>query len=245
MDSQRWRAITEWPLIIAAVLFLAAYAWEVIGDLRPPWSTVTEAVIWLTWLTFLIDYVVRLSLAAPGTRARWFARHLFDFLVVVLPMLRPLRILRLVTLLSVLQRTAGSAIRSRIALYAGSAATLLVLVASLAVLDAERGQPGATIKDFWDALWWAFVTITTVGYGDLSPVTADGRLIAVGLMLGGIALIGVITATFASWIVEQVETADEAKTATVGHLRDLEAKIDELQRTVLALHSRGDAVPRE
>jgi voltage-gated potassium channel len=242
MNPQRWRRLTEWPLLIAAVLFLAAYAWEVIANLRPPWSDVAEAVIWITWLTFLVDYIVRLVMTEPGGRLRWFTRHIFDFLVVVLPMLRPLRVLRLVTLLSVLQRTAGNAIRSRIALYAGSAASILIFVAALAVLDSERSVPGATIDNFGDALWWAFVTITTVGYGDFIPVSGEGRLIAVGLMIGGIALLGVVTATFASWIVEQVETADEAKTATVGHLRVLESKIDELQSLLIETRA-GAASP--
>jgi voltage-gated potassium channel len=229
MNPQRWRGLTEWPLVMASALFLLAYAWEVIANLEPPWSNLAEVVIWISWVLFLIDYVVRFAIAGRGQRWKWFYSHILDLLVVVLPMLRPLRVLRLVTLLSVLQRTAGAAIRSRIVIYAGCAGTLLVFVAALAVLDAERGQPGSTIKTFWDALWWAFVTITTVGYGDFTPVSATGRLIAVGLMIGGIALLGVITATFASWIVQQVETADEERTATVGHLRALEAKIDELQ----------------
>jgi len=237
LTSQHWRALTEWPLILAAVLFLAAYAWEVIANLQPPWSNLAEAVIWLSWAMFLIDYVVRFALAGRGHRWRWFYTHVFDLAIVVLPMLRPLRVLRLVTLLSVLQRTAGAAIRSRIAVYAGSAACLLVFVAALAVLDAERSAPGSSIKTFGDALWWAFVTITTVGYGDFTPVSPTGRLIAVGLMIGGIALLGVITATFASWIVQQVESADEERTATVGHLRALEAKIDQLQEML----SRPDA----
>ncbi|WP_237358201.1 potassium channel family protein [Rathayibacter tritici] len=61
-------------------------------------------------------------------------------------------------------------------------------MASLAVLDAERDTPGALITTFDQALWWAFVTITTVGYGDLYPVTGTGRFIAAGIMLGGIAM---------------------------------------------------------
>ena len=62
----------------------------------------------------------------------------------------------------------------------------------------------STITDFGTALWWAFVTVTTVGYGDFSPVTFQGKIIAVVLMFTGIALIGIVTATLASWIVDQV-----------------------------------------
>ena len=64
---------------------------------------------------------------------------------------------------------------------------MLIWVASLAILDAERGKPGANIETFGEAVWWAFVTITTVGYGDFYPVTAHGRFVAVLLMAGGVA----------------------------------------------------------
>lgn len=223
--------------MVASVLFLFAYAWQVIGNLTGTPNAIAEATLWLTWGLFLVDYIVNLVLTPQDQRWRWFYTHLFELVIVVLPMLRPLRILRLVTLLSVLERTAGSAIRGRIAMYVSSAATLLVFVAALAVLDSERGT-ASHIQTFWDALWWAFVTITTVGYGDLAPITTQGRLIAVGLMLGGIALLGIVTATLASWIVEKVATHDAAKeAATVGHIRQLESKIDQLG----ALLERGNS----
>ena len=200
MTLSRWKRLTEWPLASAAVVFLAAYAWSVIGNLQGPRATLTDWAMNLIWVLFLADYIVSLTLAKP--RGRWFIRHLYELLIVVLPVLRPLRLLRLVTLIAVLHRTAGSALRSRITLYVGGSATLLVLVAGLAVLDAEQNAQGSNIRTFGDALWWAFVTITTVGYGDYFPITFVGRLIAVGLMIAGIALIGSVTATFASWFIE-------------------------------------------
>jgi voltage-gated potassium channel len=114
-------------------------------------------------------------------------------------------------------------------------------MASLTVLNVERGEPGADINTFWKSLWWAFETVTTVGYGDEIPATGVGRILAVVLMIGGVTLLGVITATFASWIVSQVGQAEEEATATVGHLRVLEAKIESLEgmlREVLADRDR-------
>jgi voltage-gated potassium channel len=237
MTQQRWRQLTEWPLAAVALIFLIVYAWEIIADLSGPTADVVERVIWVTWLIFLVDYVVNLVLAKE--RWRWFYRHIFDLLVVVLPMLRPLRLLRLVTLLTILNRTAGSAFRGRVVIYVASGSALLVFVASLGVLDAERGVEGSSITTFGDALWWAFVTITTVGYGDYFPVTVEGRLIAVGLMLGGIALLGVVTATIASWIVEKVARREEDDAAaTRRDLRALSAQIAQLQSTLEA-QARG------
>jgi voltage-gated potassium channel len=231
MNQERWQQVTGIPLTIAAVVFLVAYAWQVIGNLAGSAGAAAELIITATWAVFVLDYVVNLALAPR--RWAWFRSHIFDLLVVALPLLRPLRLIRLVTLLSVFQRTAGAAFRDRVVMYVIGASALLVFVASLAVLDAERPAPGATITTFGDALWWAFVTITTVGYGDLAPVTGMGRLIAGGLMLGGVALLGVVTATLASWIVEQVaKQEDDAQAATRGQIRSLTRQIEKLQETV-------------
>lgn len=205
----RWRTVTEWPLAAAAVSFLAAYAWSVIGNLRGRDALPIDILMWAIWGVFAIDYVVSLALANP--RRRWVLRHLHELAIVVLPVLRPLRLLRLVTLIRTLHRTAGFALRGQVTIYVAVAASLLVVIAGLAVLDAEQNAPGANISTIGDALWWAFVTITTVGYGDYFPITATGRLIAVGLMISGIALIGSVTATFASWFVEQIQKGPDAQ----------------------------------
>jgi voltage-gated potassium channel len=194
-----------------AVVFVVLYAVSVIGNLQGRDAVPIEVALVAVWAAFAIDYVVCLVLAEP--RRRWFVRHLHELAIVVLPFLRPLRLLRLITVVTVLQRAAGWAFRGRVTLYVVASATLLVLIAGLAVLDAEQNAEGANITTFADAIWWAFVTITTVGYGDFYPVTAAGRLIAVGLMIAGIALIGSVTATFASWFVEQIGRAQRREDA--------------------------------
>ena len=79
-----------------------------------------------------------------------------------------------------------------------------VFFLALATLQAERGAPGANIDTFGDAIWWAIVTIATVGYGDLYPVTPAGRFYAVLLMAGGIAIVGTASATIISYLNERV-----------------------------------------
>lgn len=209
MTLARWNRLSEWPLTVAAVVFLIAYAVTVLGHLRPPVDVIPEAVMTATWIAFAIDYVVSLALAKP--RGRWFLRHLPDLVVVALPVLRPLRLLRLVRLAGHVHRAAGPAFRGRVTAYIAFSATLLVLIAGLGVLDAEQDAPGANILTFGDAIWWAFVTITTVGYGDYYPVTVLGRLVAAGLMLSGIALLGSVTATLASWFVERIRDAKDSQ----------------------------------
>jgi hypothetical protein len=95
------------------------------------------------------------------------------------------------------------------------------------------GTVGATFWTFPSLRrgWWAVATLTTVGYGDHFPVTAPGRFIAVLLMIGGICLIGVATATVAHWIITEVAKADNAhQAATVAHVEELRAEIRALQQ---------------
>ena len=113
-----------------------------------------------------------------------------------------------------------------------------MFVASLAVLDAERGADAATIRTFGDALWWATTTVTTVGYGDLFPVTTEGRWVAAGLMLAGIALIGVVTATVASWLLERVRDIEEESGAATQ--RDVVALAAEVAQLRAELARRRD-----
>lgn len=206
---ERWEQAGDWPLTAIALIFLAAWSWPVIDPHLPdPWPGICNDVTWFAWAVFVLDYLVRLALTRD---TRGFVRsNLLDLAVVVLPVFRPLRVLRLVKLLSVLNRHAGTSLRGRAALYVGLATPLVLFVGSVAVLQSERGAPGSNIESFGEALWWAVVTITTAGYGDHYPVTFAGRVVAVGMMLCGIALLGVVTAYLASWLIQGV-VEDEAE----------------------------------
>ena len=207
LTQAHWRHYTDIPLTVAAAIFLIAYAWEVIADLQPPDDLIAETIMWIIWGFFVVDFVVNLVLA--NRRVHWFFTHFLDFLIVALPALRPLRLLRLVTLLKFLNRGAGRALRGRVITYAVGAALILVFVAALAELDVERHAVGSHIHTMGDALWWACVTIASVGYGDITPVTLEGRLIAVGVMAAGIALIGTVAATFASFFIDRVAVTNK------------------------------------
>lgn len=202
MDQARWQQIVESPLNVAALVFLITYSWRVIGDLQGAAAAIANAVVFATWLVFLVNYLANLALSAD--RKAWFTGHVFELLVVVLPVLRPLRLLRYVRLRQ-FERTVGDAFRSRVSVYLAATIVLLVHMATLSVLDMERSAPGANITTFGDGLWWSLVTVTSVGYGDFYPVTLQGRIIAAGLMLCGIGMLGLVTAALASWIVERIE----------------------------------------
>jgi voltage-gated potassium channel len=87
---------------------------------------------------------------------------------------------------------------------------VLNLIAAAMVLEFEGGNLDANIASYPDALWWAVTTISTVGYGDRFPMSSPGRAVAVVLMIAGIAMFGVITATSAAYFVEQQAGEDTA-----------------------------------
>ena len=226
----RWERLTEWPLTAAALLFLVAYAAPIVDPDEDQWLTAAcRTAVWVTWAMFAADFIVRVVLAER--RERYVLRHWLDVLIIALPLLRPLRLLRLVTLLKVLNRRATHGLRGRVAIYVAGGSALLAFCGALAVLSAERGR-GGNIASFGDAMWWAVTTMTTVGYGDRYPVTAQGRWVAVALMLSGIALLGVVTATLATWLVEHVTAVEQEQTV------DLQVQLDEVRAQLAEVLSR-------
>jgi voltage-gated potassium channel len=82
------------------------------------------------------------------------------------------------------------------------ASIFVAYISAVQITITERAVEGSNIKNFGDGLWWAITTVTTVGYGDRYPTTTEGRLLAVALMIMGISLMGVITASVAAWFVK-------------------------------------------
>ncbi len=178
--------------------------------------------------------VVRLWLAPD--RWRFFKANIPDLIIVAVPMLRPLRILRSVRLLRLLRlarlaafavegiHEARSILRRRGLSWVLLIVAALVLVAAALVLNFEQDAPNGNISSYPDALWWAVTTITTVGYGDRFPLSPAGRGVAVVLMVAGIAMFGIVTASIAAYFVEQRAEQDLA-----GRLDQILERLDRLE----------------
>jgi voltage-gated potassium channel len=193
----------EIPLLLLAGAFLVAYAWPVLDPrLEPDLRSFFGVVSWSIWAAFAIDFGARLWLA--DDRVGYARRHWYDVGLIALPVLRPLRLLRLLALARLLNRSAARSLVGRVTTYVLGTAVMAVGLGAVAVLDAERDAPRANIETFGDALWWSTTTVTTVGYGDRYPVTTEGRFLAVALMLVGIATVGAVTASIATWMIAQV-----------------------------------------
>ncbi|MGW5850613.1 potassium channel family protein [Streptomyces sp. NPDC055254] len=229
-----WERRSQTPLLVLAVAFAVAYAVPiVVPDAQASVHKACTVVEWVVWGAFAADYLVRLGLS-PARKA--FVRtHWLDLAAVLLPLIQPLRLLRLVSTLLLVGRRARMAPQIRLTTYVAGAVVGLLMFGSLAVLSVERDAPEGNIRNLGDAVWWSFTTMTTVGYGDHSPTTGLGRVLAVGLMLSGIALLGVVTANIAAWFISRFERDDRVERAQTAAIAELTGEVRALRAEVARL----------
>jgi voltage-gated potassium channel len=115
-----------------------------------------------------------------------------------------------------------------------TAAMLVLVFASVFVVQFEATAPDGNIKTGGEALWWAIVTLTTVGYGDYYPVTAPGRITGVFVMITGIGIIGALASIFASLLVSSGDDGAAASEPTPDDVRALREEIAALRRELAA-----------
>ncbi|WP_437019941.1 potassium channel family protein [Streptomyces sp. enrichment culture] len=234
---ERWERRTQRPLLALAVLFAVAYAVPIVdGSVGRPVALACAVTEWVVWGAFAVDYGARLWLCED--RRRFVRTHWLDLIAVALPLVQPLRLLRLVSTLLLVGRRARMASQIRLTTYVAGSVVGLLMFGSLAVLSVERDAPGGNIRTLGDAVWWSFTTMTTVGYGDLAPTTGLGRLLAVGLMLSGIALLGVVTANIAAWFLARFEKDDAEERQRTEAIRALTEEVRGLRAEVAALRER-------
>jgi voltage-gated potassium channel len=240
---ERFARATELPLAILALLIVPALVLE---D-RARTLQVRELAIginWVVWLAFCVEYLGKLVLAP--TRRAYVRTAWFDLLIIVLSppffvpqALQGVRAIRAVRLLRLLRfvraaavaalglRLANEVLRHRRFHYVALATAVVVGLGAIAIYAVEHGS-NSTIQSVSDGFWWAIVTTISVGYADVSPVTGEGRLIAVALMLVGISFLGVFTATVTSFFFDQGRSAEVE--ALEKKLDQIGAKLDVLLR---------------
>jgi voltage-gated potassium channel len=203
---EAWERRTEPALVLLAVMFFVAYAWTVLDpDLPDGLALALHLVRVGVWALFALDLGIRLTLV--DRRGAYLLRRWYDVAFVLLPVLRPLLLIRYLVKVRINGRRFWRGRANQVTTYVLAASVLLLVTCALAVLNAERDAPDATIRTFGESMWWAMATVTTAGYGDYVPVTTSGRLVGVVLMVTGIGMLGSVTAAVAAWFMEKVETA--------------------------------------
>ncbi|MCG3732369.1 potassium channel family protein [Vibrio cincinnatiensis] len=190
---------TEVPMLILSLIYVLLALVPDLAKLDDQERYFINQLIWLVWGIFATELGIKILLSTQ--RWRYLIQHWQDVLIVAMPFLRPLRFLRILFILPKTWRQTKAVLRQKTLSFIGLTSLLTVMLSSAFVYLVEKGS-ASPIKDYSDALWWAMTTITTVGYGDMYPVTSFGRGVAVFLMLTGITLFGLLTASVASFFVD-------------------------------------------
>ncbi len=223
-------------MFLLGVYVLLALALETFVKLEASTVQVLNIADYAVCAIFFVDFWVNLSLA----KSKWgYLKWGWLDLVSSIPMVDVARASRLARVIRVLRALRGIRLirlladhftnrRSDGTFFAiALLSLLLVLFSSIAILQFET-TPQSNIRTPEDALWWAFATITTVGYGDKYPVTTEGRIIAAVMMTAGVGMFGSFTGLIASWLLSPTKKDDEQDT----ELARLRAQIDEVKSLV-------------
>jgi voltage-gated potassium channel len=206
--SERFSGPYQLFMLALCVFALVALAFETLAPLTASTRQILEVADSGICILFFGDFVLQL-VRAPS-RGRYFIRWGWIDLLSSIPMIDALRVgraARLMRIVRVLRGVRSTKLLAGLVLGKRAEATflavalvslLLVVFASIAILQFEHVE-GSNIRSAQDALWWSFVTITTVGYGDRYPITAEGRFVAGLLMTAGVGLFGTFSGYVASW----------------------------------------------
>jgi voltage-gated potassium channel len=215
---EKWSAV---PLFFLGMLFLVGIVEFSTGQGD------TSLGVWLmavAWVGFAADLVVTWWLdEQPRTFAR---RHAIGILAVLVPAFRALMVFYIFVRLARGRRR----LQARVQLYALYLTILVVTFGAALVLTVERPYPGSNIQTYPEAVWWAAVTVTTVGYGDYVPVSPAGRALATLMLANGVIVISVITATIASRFVASPDDGERPVT-----LDDLDERLERLEAVLTTL----------
>lgn len=213
---------TELPLMILSPAMIPLFAGLLIWEPGPVPRPVVLGLYVLVWAVFVADLAIKTAIAPE--RAQYLRRNWFDVLVAMFPAIRPLRVPLIIVYGS---RVYGRRVRFAHVDFLAAYAIGLVLVIATIVTSVERGHD-SPVDSFPDALWWAIATVTTVGYGDVVPVTAAGRAFAYVLMLGGIGLFAALTANLASMLTKREDPGIAAVASLAEEVRELRETLERM-----------------
>lgn len=217
--------MTELPLLLLAFIMVPVLLGPMLleDSFSDAEKTLFRTLDIFIWAIFAADFFIKLAITPD--KWRYLRRNWIEALTVLVPFIRPLRIVRLVLFGA---RAIKSTRRRLVSVdFLLVYAIGIVVVAATVVTVAEHEHD--SINSFTDALWWSVVTATTVGYGDMTPVTPVGRGMAILLMLVGIGLFGGLTANFASTIFRTDDNVEANTEQLLKEMRELREELKELK----------------
>ncbi len=239
--AQRWARRFEAPMILLAIWILIEWYLREKGIYSELFGQITD---WIIWLFFVLETVVLTNLVRNKSlylRSNW-----MNLLIISagLPLLwgggtyaAALRSLRLLLIFPLLLNTTVSVRKVLSRNYLGS--VLLVALAFTLMSGLLMAGIDPSIENVWEGIWWAWVTVATVGYGDIVPQSAAGKVFGAVVILFGVGFFSLLTASFSAYFVSRGEIEiEEEEIEEINQLNDIERRIDEMEKTLQRIEDR-------
>lgn len=200
----QWNYWTIWPMFLASVVYvvLSTILLVVPKDIAPAHMRAVLITILVLWAVFIANLVLRMLASPRGSH--FIKQNWAELVSVIVPVLRPLLVLTYIWRLPIRASRTGSDVRARFQITIASFTLYFLYLITWWVWLVEKDAPHTTMHDWGDSLWWGVATLTTVGYGDVVPVTTIGRLLGTLLMIGSLFLVGVVSASIISSFADQI-----------------------------------------
>ncbi len=234
-----WASRLEWPMVGVALWIVLQWYLEETGGIS---HAVARIADWLVWLAFLLETVV--LTAQVRDKRRYLLGNWLNLLIITAgfpyfwqyaPLIGMLRSARLLLVVALLLRMSKSARKLLSQHRLGT--TLIVAFFTMLLSGIIMSRVDPSIGDVWDGMWWAWVTMATVGYGDVVPHTGAGRLFASLVVLFGVVLISLLTANLAAFFIgSDVEKIEEEERESDRLLKDISARLERVERMMEAQH---------
>lgn len=231
-EARLWAGRLEWPMLGVVLWILLQWYLQATQSFSPFASRVSD---WFVWLAFLGETSLLVHLVQD--KRTYLLTNWLNLVIIVvgIPLLWDfelagmLRSLRLVVVLLLLARMSKTLRRLLAQHQLGTTLAVAFITMLLSGLIIVRIEP--SIGSIWDGMWWAWVTMATVGYGDVVPKTAPGRLFASLLIMFGVVLLSLLTANLAAFFIgSEVEKVEKEERETDRLLKNISARLERVER---------------
>jgi voltage-gated potassium channel len=239
--ARRWASRFELPMILLAIWILIEWYLKA-KDIYP--ATFDRITDWCIWLFFVLETVVLASLVE--NKLRYLRNNWMNLLIISIgvPLLwgggtyaAALRALRVLLVFPLLLNTSGTVRKILTRNYLGTTLLVALVFTLMSGLLIAGIDPG--IENIWEGLWWAWVTVATVGYGDIVPQSVAGKVFGGVVILFGVGFFSLLTASFSAYFVSRGEIEiEEEEAEEIYRLKDIVNRIDAMEQTLQRIEKR-------
>lgn len=257
IEQERFEVLQQFEELLEPVVMALGFVWLALLAVELVWGSnpFVQTLVWVIWGIFLVDFVIRFFLA-PG-KLNYLKKNWLTALSLLVPALRVFRLVRVARVLYAARATRGLALfrvlsslnRSLRALrahiqrrgigYVLALSALVTFIGAAAIYFFERDAQSGGFSNYWDALYWTGMMMTTLG-SSYWPETGEGRVLAFLLALYALSMFGYITATLATFFIGREAESDESELVSLKEIQSLREEIAALRAVIQDLKEKVD-----